>query len=142
MSILEILQFPDPVLRARAADVEKIDDRIRKLAADMIETMHHAEGVGLAAPQVGESIRMVVIDTSAGENPDEILILINPVIVQSDGEASCEEGCLSVPELRERVTRAERVKVQGYDLAGRAVEVVGEELLAIAIQHELDHLEG
>lgn len=139
---MEILKFPHPVLRRRAVEITRIDDRVRELAKAMIETMHKAPGIGLAAPQVGVSERLIVVDLSVGEDPKEIIILVNPEIVTSEGEIEYEEGCLSVPDLNEVVTRAEKVTVRGYDLEGREVEIEGEELLAIALQHEVDHLDG
>ncbi len=142
MAVLEILQFPHPALRQKAQPVAEIDDRIRRLAADMIETMVRAPGVGLAANQVGVPVRVVVVDLSAGEDPDARLVLVNPEIVCGEGSICMEEGCLSVPDLRENVTRCSRVVVRGLDLDGRPVEVEGEELLAVALQHELDHLDG
>jgi peptide deformylase len=142
MSILEIIQFPHPVLRNRAAEVEKIDDRIRELAANMVKTMYHAEGIGLAAPQVGVGERLIVVDLSCGERAGELVTIINPVLTKKEGEIALEEGCLSVPDLREKVTRADLIVVQGFDLEGKAVEIEGRELFAVAIQHEIDHLEG
>lgn len=142
MALLEILQFPHPVLRHRAGEVREIDETIRRLARDMMETMHRAPGIGLAAPQVGVPSRLIVVDLSAGEDPDQRLVLVNPQIICKEGRIRMEEGCLSVPDLRETVTRCERVVVRGQDLEGRTVEVEGEELLAVALQHEIDHLDG
>lgn len=142
MPVMEILKFPHPVLRRRAAEIARIDDRVRELAKSMIETMHKAPGIGLAAPQVGVSERLIVVDLSAGEDPKEVVILVNPEIVTSEGEIEFEEGCLSIPDLNEKVTRAHKVTVRGYDLEGREVEISGEELMAVALQHEVDHLDG
>jgi len=142
MGVLEILQFPHPVLRRRAEEVRRIDDEIHRLARDMTETMYRAPGIGLAANQVGVPARLVVVDLSAGESPAERIVLVNPQIVCKEGEIRMEEGCLSVPDLRENVTRCRRVVVKGLDLEGRPLEVEGEELLAVALQHEIDHLDG
>ena len=142
MAVLEILQFPHPVLRDPAGEVDEIDDTIRRLARDMTETMHRAPGIGLAAPQVGVPSRLIVVDLSAGEDPDQLLVLVNPEIICKEGKIRMEEGCLSVPDLRETVTRCERVVVRGQDLDGNQVEVEGEELMAVALQHEIDHLDG
>lgn len=142
MALLEILQFPHPVLRKPADQVREIDATIHRLAQDMTETMHRAPGIGLAAPQVGVPSRLIVVDLSAGEDPDQVLVLVNPEIVCKEGKIRMEEGCLSVPDLRETVTRCERVVVRGQDLQGNAVEVEGEELMAVALQHEIDHLDG
>jgi len=142
MPILEILTFPHPVLRRRAAEITRIDDRVRELAKAMVETMHNAPGIGLAAPQVGVSERMIVVDLSVGGKPEDLLILVNPEIVNGEGELVLEEGCLSLPGLNENVTRSQKVVVSGYDLEGKEVEVEAEELFAIALQHEIDHLDG
>ncbi len=142
MAVLEILQFPHPVLRKPAQEVQRIDDEIRRLARDMTETMHRAPGIGLAANQVGVPARLIVVDLSAGEGPEGPLVLVNPEILCREGEVRMEEGCLSVPDLRENVSRCRRVVVRGLDLEGRPVEVEGEDLLAVALQHEIDHLDG
>jgi len=142
MAILEILQFPHPVLRKPAQEVQRIDEEIHRLARDMTETMHRAPGIGLAANQVGVPARLIVVDLSAGEDPGGPLVLVNPEILCKEGEVCIEEGCLSVPDLRENVTRCSRVVVRGLDLEGRPVEVEGEDLLAVALQHEIDHLDG
>ena len=142
MALLEILQFPHPVLRKRAEKVREIDATIHRLARDMAETMYRAPGIGLAAPQVGVPSRLIVVDLSAGEEPDQLLVLVNPEIVCKEGKIRTEEGCLSVPDLREMVTRCERVVVRGQDLEGNVVELEGEELMAVALQHEIDHLDG
>jgi peptide deformylase len=108
----------------------------------MAETMYRAPGIGLAAPQVGVPQRLIVVDLSAGERPGELVTLLNPEILCREGELRLEEGCLSVPDLRETVTRCRRVVVKGTDLEGRAVELEGEDLMAVALQHEIDHLDG
>lgn len=140
MALLKILQYPDPRLHTIARPVEAVDDGIRRLAADMAETMYAAPGVGLAATQVDRHIRLIVIDVS--EQKDSLLTLINPVIVERDGEVVHEEGCLSVPGIYEKVTRAEHVKVRALNLDGQAFELEARDLLAICIQHEIDHLDG
>jgi peptide deformylase len=142
MAIREILIIGDPILTKKATPVEVVDEEVVRLARDMVETVHAAPGVGLAAPQVGVGKRVIVVDLSLGENEDELHVLINPEITATEGEAVCEEGCLSVPDIREKVARPYRVRVRGLDLRGRPVEVEGEDLLARALCHEIDHLDG
>ena len=140
MSLLPILRFPDPRLKKVATPIETIDGSIRRLARDMAETMYEAPGIGLAATQVDVHRRLIVIDAS--ETRDQLLTLVNPEIVELEGLQVCEEGCLSVPGIYDKVGRAERVVVRYLDLDGaqRSVEAVG--LLAVCLQHEIDHLEG
>jgi len=140
MSLLKILRFPDPRLHTVARSISVVDDAIRQLAADMAETMYAAPGIGLAATQVDCHIRMVVIDTS--EEKNDLRTFINPQILIRDGETEYEEGCLSVPGIYDKVTRAERVRVQALDLQGQSFQLDAEGLLAICIQHEIDHLNG
>ncbi|MBX3680569.1 peptide deformylase [Cognatazoarcus halotolerans] len=140
MALLPILRYPDERLHTKAKPVPQVDDSIRKLVTDMAETMYEAPGIGLAATQVNVHLRVVVIDTS--EDRSKLLAFINPEIVERSGEQSCEEGCLSVPGIYETVTRAERVKVRALDEKGEAFELEAEGLLAVCIQHELDHLDG
>ncbi len=142
MSIMEILKFPSPVLRKRARAILEVDGRIQELAEKMVSTMYDAPGIGLAAPQVGVSERLIVVDLSLGEDPTALIALANPEIICTEGEIDTEEGCLSVPELSENVTRCARVVVRGVDMEGREVEVEGEGLMAVALQHEIDHLDG
>jgi peptide deformylase len=142
MSVLEILRFPNSILRKKAKEVEAIDERIHNLAHEMMRSLYCEPGIGLAAPQVGVSVRLIVVDLSIGEDPDSLIVLLNPEIIVKEGTIKMDEGCLSVPDINEAVTRAERVVVKGHDLEGRAVEVEGEELLAVALQHEIDHLDG
>lgn len=137
MALLKIYTGEDPVLRQKARNIIKISKKLRTLAKDMLETMYHANGVGLAAPQVGISERMVVIDVGSGP-----IILINPEITKQEGEDRDVEGCLSLPGRNEYVTRAERVLVTAYDLNGKKLNLTGEGLLARAFQHEIDHLNG
>jgi len=142
MAILSICQYPDPVLRQECSAVVEIDDEVRQLVADMIETMHDAPGIGLAAPQVGVARRIAVIDLGVGENEDELLVLINPEIVSESGRASDSEGCLSIQDLTEKVTRPEFVTLRATNLEGASFELEADDLLARAIQHEVDHLDG
>jgi peptide deformylase len=142
MAVLEILKFPDPKLKSKSLPVGKIDDHLRQLARDMAETMYSAPGVGLAAPQVGNLIRLVVIDVTPANQPKNLLVLINPEIVSTEGECTWEEGCLSVPDYSEEVKRKEKVVCRCQDLEGKTIEITAEGLLAIALQHEIDHLDG
>ncbi|HVM11772.1 MAG TPA: peptide deformylase [Actinomycetota bacterium] len=137
MAILPIKTFGDPVLRERARPVETFDDSLQRFAEDMIETMHDAPGVGLAAPQVGRSIRMIVFDVGEGSHA-----LVNPVLSGFEGEQVGEEGCLSIPGLYFPVKRARRVVCEARDTAGRPVRIEGEDLLARVLQHEVDHIDG
>jgi peptide deformylase len=140
MSILNILRYPDPRLKKRAAPVRAVDDRVRKLVRDMAETMYAAPGVGLAATQVDVHQRVIVIDIAP--TMDDLLVLINPEIVAREGVSTFEEGCLSVPGIYERVERADRIKVRALDADGKRFEREADGLLAVCIQHEIDHLEG
>lgn len=140
MALLPILQYPDPRLHKKARPVEVVDDAIRTLAADMAETMYAAPGIGLAATQVNVHRRVVVIDVT--EDGSELLTFINPEIIERAGEQVCEEGCLSVPGVYERVMRSEWVRVKALDVNGEPFELEAEGLLAVCIQHELDHLDG
>lgn len=140
MALLPILRFPDPRLRKVAVPVNKIDNGIKKLAADMAETMYEAPGIGLAATQVDVHQRVVVIDIS--EEKNDLLVLINPEITAMDGLAIGEEGCLSVPGIYDKVERAEQVAVRYLDLDGQQRVLKADGLLAVCIQHELDHLNG
>ncbi|MES9943905.1 MAG: peptide deformylase [gamma proteobacterium symbiont of Ctena orbiculata] len=140
MAILDILHFPDPRLRNKAKPVAQVDDSIRRLIDDMLETMYQAPGIGLAATQVNVAKRVVVIDLS--EEKNEPLCLVNPKIIEKDGEEQMEEGCLSVPGIYEMVKRANKIRVRALDRDGAPFEMEAEELLAVCIQHELDHLEG
>ena len=140
MAILEILKFPDPRLRNHAKPAEKVDDDIRRLADDMLETMYDAPGIGLAATQVGVAKQLIVVDIS--EERNQPLVLINPEVVAAEGEEEMEEGCLSVPGFYEKVKRAEKVKVKALDREGEAVELELDGLLAVCVQHEIDHLHG
>lgn len=138
--ILDILTYPDPRLRKRSQDVRSVEEA-RELVENMAETMYAAPGVGLAAPQVGVSLRVAVIDVSPPDKKD-LLVFINPDIISREGEAGIEEGCLSVPGPRALIRRAERLTVRALDASGKSFERTAEGLLAIAIQHEIDHLNG
>ncbi len=140
MALLPILRFPDVRLKKVAAPVAKIDESIRQLAADMAETMYEAPGIGLAATQVDVHRRVVVIDIS--EEKNQLRVLVNPEVVRCDGFAIGEEGCLSVPGIYDKVERAERVTVKYLDLDGQAQTLEADGLLAVCIQHEIDHLNG
>jgi peptide deformylase len=142
MPVVKIRIYPDPVLQTRAAEIEKIDERVIRLAGEMAETMYAAPGVGLAAPQIGVSERLIVLDVKTPEGEKELITLINPEIIEAEGRLVEEEGCLSVPGIRENVARAERVLVRGLDLDEQQREIEAAGLLAVAFQHEIDHLDG
>ena len=142
MATLDLTKFPDPVLRKRAEPVQEITPDVLSLIEDMIETMYESVGVGLAAPQVGFSLRVAVVDTSMGTDPAALLVMINPEILNSEGSQVAQEGCLSAPGVAEDVERAERVRVRYLDREGAPRELEAEALLARAIQHEVDHLDG
>lgn len=141
MALLPILEYPDPRLRTVARSVTEFDDRLRRLVTDMAETMYDAPGVGLAATQVDVHERVIVIDTS--ETKDQLLVLINPEIIwASEDVVECEEGCLSVPGVYDAVTRPAQVRVRALDAQGKAYERDCSGLLAVCVQHEMDHLQG
>jgi len=140
MSILNILRYPDERLHKVAAEVPAITQEIRTLVKDMAETMYAAPGIGLAATQVDVHQRIIVIDIS--ETRDELLVLINPKIITSNGKTETQEGCLSVPDVFDKVTRAEQITIQATNLEGKSFEMNATGLLAICIQHEMDHLMG
>ena len=142
MALREILIIGHPTLVKKAEPVARIDADIVRLAGDMVETLHAAPGIGLAAPQVGVSNRLIVVDLSVGESQDDLIVLVNPEIVRKEGEVTCEEGCLSVPDIREKVARPYRVTVSGLDLEGQTVEIDAEDLLTRVLCHEIDHLDG
>jgi peptide deformylase len=139
---LEIVKYPDPVLERPAEPVNEFNGELRKFVDDMFESMYAAKGIGLAAPQVGVSRRLTVIDLSFKERPEDKIVLINPEIILREGKQYEEEGCLSLPEIREKVSRAAKVTVRAQDLDGNWFEMDGTELLARAFQHEIDHLDG
>ncbi len=140
--IYPIVKFPDPILQQPAEPVTVFDAKLRQLVDDMFSSMYDAQGIGLAAPQIGISKRLTVIDVSFQKDPKQKLVLINPEIVETSGKQTEEEGCLSLPEIRDRVVRAAEVKVRALDAEGKPVEVDGTELLSRALQHEIDHLDG
>lgn len=142
MAVLPIKTFPDPMLSRVCRQVNEVDDDLKQLSQDMLDTMYAAPGVGLAAPQVGRDLRLVVIDCTPRDQEPQPLVLFNPRIVEMEGQVVFEEGCLSVPDFTSDVTRAERVVVKAMDAEGRPITVEGSGLMAICLQHELDHLEG
>jgi peptide deformylase len=140
MARLEILRYPDPRLYKKAAVVKNVDAAVRRLVTDMAETMYAAPGIGLAATQVNVHQRVIVIDTS--ETRDQLQVLINPEILEKEGTQQIDEGCLSVPGIYEPVKRAQKIKVRALDTQGEPFELEAEDLLAVCIQHEIDHLDG
>ena len=140
--IYPIVKFGDPVLEKQAEPVTVFDEELKKLVDDMFESMYAAHGVGLAAPQIGISKRLAVIDTSFKEDPDAKLVLANPEIIHTEGRHTQNEGCLSIPDFRESVTRPRKVTIRAQDVNGKVFEKTGEELLARAFLHETDHLNG
>ncbi|MGA3071163.1 MAG: peptide deformylase [Terracidiphilus sp.] len=140
--ILKILKYPEPVLSQPGEPVSEFDDNLRKLAADMFETTYDSKGIGLAAPQVGVSKRLTVIDLSVGKDPKDRLVLVNPEIVFREGKVYEEEGCLSFPDIREKVVRAAKVRIRAQNEYGKWFEMDGEDLLSRCMQHEIDHVDG
>jgi peptide deformylase len=140
--IHEIVKYPDPVLAKPGETVTVFDAALKQLVEEMFESMYVAQGIGLAAPQINISQRITVIDVSFKKNPKEKIVLINPEIIDRTGKTVEEEGCLSLPEIREKVTRAEWVKVRAQDATGKTFEIEGTELLGRCMQHEIDHLDG
>ena len=140
--VLKILKYPEPILSKRGEPVTEFDDELKKLIADMFETTYASQGIGLAAPQVGISKRLTVIDLSLGKDPEQKLVLINPEILTSEGKQYEEEGCLSFPEIHEKVSRSAKVRIRAQNEKGEWFEMDGEELLSRAFQHEIDHLDG
>ena len=140
--ILKIVKYPEPVLQQPGEPVTEFNEELHKLVADMFETMYASQGIGLAAPQVAVSKRVTVIDLSMGKDAAQKLVLVNPEIVFQEGRQYEEEGCLSFPEIREKVARAFKVTVRAQDANGKWFEMDGEELLSRAFQHEIDHLDG
>ena len=143
MSMLDIITLPDPILRQVAAPVERVDAALRRLAGDMLETMYDAPGIGLAAPQVGVSRRLIVLDVSEKDGERHPLVMINPEIVRlADERRTYEEGCLSIPDVKVEIERPAELTVRFLDQDGKLKELSADGLLATAIQHEVDHLEG
>ncbi len=140
--ILKVVKYPDPVLSRPGEPVTEFDAELHKLIADMFETTYAEQGIGLAAPQVGVSKRLTTIDLSMGKDPKDKLVLINPEIIFREGKQYEEEGCLSFPEIREKVSRAAKVRIRAQDERGKWFEMDGDELLARCFQHEIDHVDG
>ena len=140
--IYPIIKYGDPILEKPTKPVAKFDEELAELAEDMFSTMYAAQGIGLAAPQIGKSIRMTVVDVTSGKNPEAKIVLINPQIIHGEGEKREEEGCLSIPGFRGYVVRPQFVTVRAQDLKGEFFEIRGEDLLARAFCHEIDHLDG
>ncbi len=141
-SILEIVTIGDPILNRKAEKIKNIDQRVHDLAQRMVKTMHSAPGVGLAAPQVNQSIQLITVDISVGENQTDLIVLANPEILHKEGETFLEEGCLSVPGINEKVARPYRVVIKGTDLDGKERIIEAEDLLARVFCHEIDHING
>ncbi|MEW6265239.1 MAG: peptide deformylase [Thermodesulfobacteriota bacterium] len=142
MAVLPILKYPEPLLKKEAAPVLEITDEIKQLARDMIQTMYDAPGSGLAAPQVGRGLRLIVVEASTPEEVGKSLAVVNPVIISAKGEITFEEGCLSVIEYTAKVDRAAEVVIRGLNLEGRPLEIEASGRLAVVFQHEIDHLDG
>ena len=142
MARLPILEFPDPRLRNQAAPVLSFDAGLKQLIADMFETTYDSKGIGLAAPQVGVSKRLTVIDLSMGKDPKDRLVLVNPEIIFREGKVYEEEGCLSFPDIREKVVRAAKVRIRAQDENGKWFEMDADDLLSRCFQHEIDHVDG
>lgn len=138
----KIVTYPDPVLANVSRPVTEVTEEIRALAADMIEIMYANRGIGLAAPQVGENIRLIIVDLSGPEKREDVRVFVNPVLSNPEGSVDSEEGCLSVVGYRSTVTRAERVHLSATDLDGNPVDLDADDLMAICLQHEVDHLNG
>lgn len=142
MTIRKILKYPDPVLRKKAKKVTDFNTKLKNLIGDMAETMYDAPGVGLAAPQVGESIQLIVVDVSENEESRDYLTMINPEIIESEGNQIDEEGCLSVIELTSKVKRKKKIRVTYQNVDGNDFEITAEDRMAVVLQHEIDHLNG
>jgi peptide deformylase len=142
MAVLEILKYPHPLLKRPSEKVDRINEKTRKLIQDMIETMYHSNGIGLAACQIGIPRRIIVLDVSPIDPQQNLFAMINPEVISEEGEIDHEEGCLSVPDCFEKVKRRERIRVKGISADGKEIEVSGEGILAFALQHEIDHLNG
>jgi len=142
MAVLPIIKYGSPILHKKAKDIKNLDKEIEQLSQNMIQTMYDAPGIGLAAPQVNQSLRLLTIDLTVGEKAGNLIILINPEILEQEGETILEEGCLSVPDVQEKVTRPARVLAKGIDLKGNEIIFEAEGLLARVFCHEIDHLNG
>ena len=142
LSIFQIITYGNPILRKKAEKIKNIDKEIEEFAQNMVRTMHAAPGIGLAAPQVNHSIQLITVDLSAGENRQDLTILINPEIVSQEGESLLEESCLSVPDIKDKIIRPFRAVVKGIDLKGTEKIIEAEGLLARVFCHEIDHING
>lgn len=142
MAVLEILKYPHPLLKKRSKEVERVDEEARKLIQNMTETMYAANGIGLAACQVGVPRRIIVLDVSPLDSRQSLFAMINPEVISEEGEIDFEEGCLSVPDCLEKIKRREKIRIRGTSPEGKEMEVAGEGILAIVLQHEIDHLNG
>lgn len=142
MAVLEIVKYGNSILAKRAIEIKNIDQELKELARNMVQTMHTAPGLGLAAPQVNVSKRLITIDLSVGEDSQNLIILVNPELISQEGEEVLEEGCLSVPAVNEKITRPSRVVVKGVDLNGEEKIIEAEGLLARVFCHEIDHING
>ncbi len=142
MAVLEILRYPNSTLKKRSKEVERVDEGIKRLIHDMAETMYEANGIGLAACQIGVPQRIIVLDVSPIDSQKSFFAMINPEIISQEGEIDHEEGCLSVPDCFEKVKRREKIRVRGISQEGKEMEISGEGILAFALQHEIDHLDG
>lgn len=138
----EILKYPNPILSKKAQEIAEITPAIRQLALDMAEAMYEKRGIGLAAPQVGECCRLIAVDISGPDERTDLKFLVNPVILSREGEVEDEEGCLSVAQFRAKVKRSEKVVVKAKDLDGNEVEIAADDVMAVCLQHEIDHLDG
>jgi peptide deformylase len=142
MAIRRIVSYGTPILRQRTQEVANLNGELQELIDDMVETMYAAPGVGLAANQVASPLRLFVANAAEDHDPSKLLVVVNPEVVESEGEVTAEEGCLSIPDFREDVRRARRVLIRGLDREGRPIEIEGTDLLARIFQHEMDHLNG
>lgn len=142
MAVLEILKYPHPLLKKRSKEVERVDAEVRKLIQNMTETMYAVNGIGLAACQVGVPRRIIVLDVSPLDSEQSLFAMINPEVISEEGEIDYEEGCLSVPDCLEKIKRREKIRIRGTSPEGKEMEVEGEGILAIALQHEIDHING
>ena len=142
MCVRKIVYYPDPILRKKTTRIQDIDDEIKTLAKDMLETMYENKGIGLAAPQIGILKKIVTVDISGPEKRENPMVLINPEIYEKQGEVEGEEGCLSLPGFRCNVKRAEKIKVRFLDVDGKEHDISADELMSVCIQHEVDHLNG
>jgi len=142
MAVLEIVTFGNDVLTKKAQKIQEIDSKIKEIAESMVVTMHQAPGVGLAAPQINQSLQLITVDLSGGEKKEDLIVLVNPEILEEDGEEIIEEACLSVPNIQEKVSRPKRIVIRGFDLDGNEQTIEAEGMLARVFCHEIDHIQG